>query len=190
VTAKASRWSVDFDEYLRFEQEAAQRHELIAGEIVAMAGATRRHNLLCGRLHDALRPTLGDGPCILERSDQRLAVESEERGWVGYYPDLAIYCTDETHPLDQDTRINPRLIVEVTSKSTEKKDRGVKLEDYLLVPTLEAYLIVSHVRRELELWTRASGTWTRALVTEGSLRLAGGAVVDIERLYAELPPAT
>lgn len=96
VSAKASRWAVDFDEYLRFEQEAAQRHELIAGEIVAMAGATRRHNLLCGRLHDALRPTLGDGPCILERSDQRLAVESEERAWVGYYPDLAIYRTDET----------------------------------------------------------------------------------------------
>lgn len=112
--------TVDFDEYLRFEQEAAQRHELIAGEIVAMAGATRRHNLLCGRLHDALRPTLGDGPCILERSDQRLAVASEERGWAGYYPDLAIYCADETHPLDQDTRIHPRLIVEVTSKSTEK----------------------------------------------------------------------
>ena len=84
LRAKASRWAVDFDEYLRFEQEAAQRHELIAGEIVAMAGATRRHNLLCGRLHDALRPTLGDGPCILERSDQRLAAESEERGWVGY----------------------------------------------------------------------------------------------------------
>ena len=108
---------------------------------------------------------------------------------MGYYPDLAIYGTDETHLLDPDTRINPRLIVEVTSKSTESKDRGVKLEDYLLVPTLETYVIVSHVRHEVELWTRASGTWARSLVTEGSLRFAGGAVLQIERLYAELPPA-
>jgi Uma2 family endonuclease len=74
-----TRWAVDFAEYLRFERDAAERHELIDGEIVAMAGATRRHNLLCGRLHDALRGPLGDGPCILERSDQRLAVDTASR---------------------------------------------------------------------------------------------------------------
>ena len=73
VIANPSRSGVDFVEYLRFEQEAAERHELIDGEIVAMAGASRRHNLICGRLHDAIRPPLGDGPCVLERSDQRLA---------------------------------------------------------------------------------------------------------------------
>ena len=187
MSANPSRWAVDFAEYLRFEREAAERHELIDGEIVAMAGATRRHNLLCGRLHDALRPPLGDGPCILERSDQRLAVDTANRGWVGYYPDLAVYCTDEGHPLDPDTRVNPRLIVEVTSKSTEKKDRGVKLEDSLQVPALEEYLIVSHERRELEVWTRAAEGWTRRLATEGMLRLKSGAVIEVERLYDALP---
>ena len=80
-----------------------------------------------------------------------------------------MYCTDEVHPLDPDTRVNPRLIVEVTSKSTEKKDRGVKLEDSLQVPALEEYLIVSHERRELEVWTRAAEGWTRRLATEGML---------------------
>lgn len=188
MTANPHRWAVHFAEYLRFEHEADQRHELIDGEIVAMAGATRRHNLLCGRLHDAIRGPLGDGPCILERSDQRLAVLSPGKGWVGYYPDLAVYCTDEVHPLDADTRIHPTLVVEVTSKSTEKKDRGVKLEDYLQVGTLEEYLIVSHERRELELWTRGPDDWTRQLATEGALRLRGGAVIDVDRLYADLPP--
>ena len=188
MTADRSHVGVDFVEYLRFEQEAAERHELIDGEIVAMAGATRRHNMLCGRLHDAIRPMLGDGPCILERSDQRLAVHSAAKGWVGYYPDLAIFCTDEVHPLDRETRVHPTLLVEVTSKTTEKKDRGVKLEDYLQVSSLEEYLIVSHERRELELWTRTAEGWRRRLAVEGSLRLKGGAVLEVERLYEGLPP--
>jgi Uma2 family endonuclease len=187
MSANPSRWAVDFAEYLRFEREAAEHHELIDGEIVAIAGATRRHNVLCGRLHDAIRPPLGSGPCILERSDQRLAVLTAAKGWVAYYPDLAVYRTDEAHPLDADTRVNPRMLVEVTSKSTEKKDRGVKLEDYLQIPTLEEYLIVSHERRELELWTRRSEGWTRQLATEGVLRLKSGAVIDVERLYESLP---
>lgn len=187
MSANPARWAVDFDEYLRFEREAAEKHELIEGEIVAMAGATLRHNMLCGRLHDALRPPLGDGPCILERSDQRLAVESAMKGWVGYYPDLAVYCSDAVHELDSNTRVHPTLLVEVTSKTTEKKDRGVKLEDYLSIPTLTEYLIVSHERRELELWARGTGGWTRELVTAGELRLRGGAVLSVTTLYADLP---
>ena len=187
MTANPSRWGVDFLEYLRFEQEAAEHHELIDGEIVAMAGATRRHNLLCGRLHDAIRPPLGDGPCVLERSDQRLAVLAGAKGWVGYYPDLAVYCTDDVHPLDKETRVNPSLLVEVTSKSTEKKDRGVKLEDYLQVDRLDEYLIVSHERRELELWSRASEGWGRRLAVDGTLRLKCGAVIDVARLFDGLP---
>lgn len=179
---------MDFAEYLRFEREAAERHELIDGEIVAMAGATRRHNVLCGRLHDAIRPPLGEGPCILERSDQRLAVNAASKGWVSYYPDLAVYCSDDVHPLDPDTRLNPTLIVEVTSKTTEKKDRGVKLDDYLQVPTLLEYLVVSHERHELEIWTRTDDRWSRRLATEGTVRLLSGAVLDVDRLYDGLPP--
>jgi len=75
----------------------------------------------------------------------------------------------------------------VTSKSTEKKDRGVKLEDYLQASSLEEYLIVSHLRPELELWTRTTDGWTRRLITEGSLSLKGGAQVVVEQLYAGLP---
>ncbi|MEJ7729155.1 MAG: Uma2 family endonuclease [Polyangiaceae bacterium] len=187
MVASIPRWSFDFAEYLRFEREAAQRHELIDGEIVAMAGATRRHNLLCGRLRDAIRPPLGQGPCILERSDQRLGVLGATKGWVGYYPDLAVYCADEVHPLDPDTRIAPRLLVEVTSKSTEKKDRGVKLEDYLQIEALEEYLLVSHSRQELELWSRSADGWTRSLATSGSVELRSGATIDVDRLYADLP---
>lgn len=188
MASNPSGWAVDFAEYLRFEREAAERHELIEGEIVAMAGASRRHNMLCGRLHDAIRPPLGDGPCILERSDQRLAVNASGKGWVAYYPDLAVYCSDETHPSDADTRVSPTLLVEVTSKTTEKKDRGAKLEDYLQIGTLEEYLIVSHQRHEIEVWSREPTGWTRRLAIAGNLRLKGGAVIDVDRLYDNLPP--
>jgi Uma2 family endonuclease len=114
-------------------------------------------------------------------------VEATAKGWVGYYPDLAVYCTDEVHPFDPDTRIQPSLLVEVTSKTTEKKDRGVKLEDYLAVKTLDEYLIVSHQRIELELWTRGPKGWTRRLVTEGTVQLKMGAIIDVDHLYADLP---
>lgn len=90
-------------------------------------------------------------------------------------------------PFDRDTRVNPRLVVEVTSKSTEKKDRGVKLEDYLQVESLEEYLIVSHERREVELWSRAERRWQRHLATEGALRLRCGAAVDVARMYEGSP---
>jgi Uma2 family endonuclease len=187
VSANPSTWSVSFTEYLRFELDAEEKHELIDGEIVAMAGAPVRHNLLCERLRDAIRPVLGDGPCVLVGSDQRVAVDAALKGWVAYYPDLAVYCSTGAHPQDKDTRTEPRLLVEVTSKSTEKKDRGVKREDYLQIPSLEEYLIVSHERDELELWTRGERGWTRKLATAGVLELRSGARIDVDRLYRDLP---
>lgn len=188
MAANPSHWSVDFATFLRFEREAEQRHELIDGEIIAMAGATRRHNRLCERLRDAIRPALGDGPCELEGSDQLLGVETARDGWVGYYPDLAVYCSNDVHPSDTETRIHPKLLVEVTSQTTEKKDRGIKLENYLQIATLDELIIVSHRRQEVECWTRGANGWTRELATRGTLRLHSGALIDVDRLYAGLPP--
>lgn len=88
---------------------------------------------------------------------------------------------------DRETRVNPTLIVEVTSKSTEKKDRGVKLEDYREVKSLEEYLIVSYDRQQLELWTRSNDGWQRRIVAERTLKLRCGALIDVGRLYEGLP---
>ncbi len=187
MAANPSNWAVDFATYLRFERDAEERHELIDGEIVAMAGASRRHNVLCERLRDAIRPSLGEGPCILHGSDQRLGVLTADRGWVGYYPDLAVYCNQTSHVLDADTLVAPSLIVEVTSKTTEKKDRGIKLDDYRQMNTLDECVIVSHERIELEVWQRGVGGWTRRLVTEGTATLKVGALLDLARLYKDLP---
>lgn len=190
MVANPANWSVDFTTYVRYERAWEAKHELIDGEIIAMSGATPRHNRLAERVRDAIRPPLGDGPCFLEGPDQRLAVHTDAKGWVAYYPDLAVYCADDRHPEDANSRVGPTLVVEVTSRSTEKKDRGVKLEDYLQIATLQEYLIVSHKRQELELWTRGPSGWTRQLATAGTLPLASGAALDVDRLYTGLPADT
>lgn len=187
MTANPSHWSVTFEDYLHYEEEAERKHELIDGEIVAMAGASTRHNRLCERLRDRIRPALGDGPCFIEGSDMRLAIMTEERGSVAYYPDLSTYGSNVFHPFDKNSRLNPTLLVEVTSRSTEKKDRGVKLRDYREIATLEEYLIVSHKQQEIEYWHRGGDGWTKSLVTAGELRLRSGATIDLERLYVDLP---
>jgi len=185
---------ITYEEYLRFEGSVDARHELIDGDILAMAGGTRRHAVLKSRLSARLTIGLGErGPCRVEDSDTRIIVE---RGTNvnAYYPDIVVICGEgETHPRDPDGGVvNPRLLVEVTSRNTEKRDRGVKLDDYRLLPSLREYLIVSHVRHEIEIWSRpdASAMWTRRVFTPGeSTKLGIGVGVVVDDLYREpLPP--
>ena len=165
-----------FAEYVAFENEAHERHEFFDGEIVAMSGASPRHNVLLERVHVAL---LQKG-CQILGSAQRLAVATRDRGLVGYYPDLSVVCGGlETHPSDPHAIVNPTFLVEVTSKSTEKRDRGLKLDDYRAIASLEGYLIVAHARIDLEYWLRSSGdAWQRTMITAGGTLEALGIVVD------------
>ena len=88
--------------------------------------------------------------------------------------------------------LNPTVIVEVTSRSTEKRDRGIKLDDYRLLTSLREYVIVSHVRHELEVWSRidAEAEWTRELHTSGhTATLSLGVTLAVDDLYRDpLPP--
>lgn len=98
----------------------------------------------------------------------------------------------ETHPRDLDGGvINPRLIAEVTSPNTEKRDRGTKLDDYRRLPSLKEYLIISHVRHEIEIWSRPSSEagWARQVLTAGqSVELGLGIVLAVDELYREPLP--
>jgi Uma2 family endonuclease len=184
MSANPSSWSVSYVEYVAFEDEAHERHEFFDGEIVAMAGASPRHNILVERVHVALLST----GCQLLGSSQRLAVATRDRGWVGYYPDLSVVCDDlRTQEHDSHAIVNPKFLVEVTSKSTEKRDRGIKLDDYRAIASLEGYLIVSHTRLELEYWFRSPGElWQRTIVTEGGSLEA--LAISVDDIYRALPP--
>jgi Uma2 family endonuclease len=170
-------------EYLALEAVAEIKHEYIGGDIVAMAGAEPEHNLIAGNVRDALAVALSERPCRTFTSDQRVFVEA-----VGeyFYPDVVLTCVD---PIYVDTKprslVNPHVIVEVLSDSTERKDRGEKWLAYQTIPTLTDYVMVASTRRKLEHYHRSTdGSWTlRVLHDEGTCTLANGAVLELSKLY-------
>jgi len=135
--------SMTVEEYFRFEESSPIKHEYVAGEVYAMSGATSRHNLIAGTIFHVL---LGAerSPCRVFMSGMRLEAANDKY----YYPDVAVVCTPIAE-LDIVAR-GPCVVVEVTSPSTARIDRGEKLEAYRRILTLQAYLIVDHRRRRVE----------------------------------------
>jgi Uma2 family endonuclease len=112
------------EEYLKIERAASEKGDFYQGEMFAMAGASRYHNSIVANLVGALNGPLGDTSCRLFANDMR--VRNEVTGLYNY-PDAVIYC-GEPRFLDRhdDVLLNPRVVIEVLSKSTESDDRGFK----------------------------------------------------------------
>src|SRR2546423_4510369 len=128
-------------DYLRLERAAEARSEYFDGEMFAMAGGTRAHSLIATNLARELSNQLKAGDCIVYNTDLRIKVEPT--GLITY-PDLSVVCGEQRF-LDQqqDTLLNPVLIVEVLSNASEAYDRGKKFEHYREITTLREYLLVS-----------------------------------------------
>ena len=152
------------EEYFRFEEESPIRHEYVAGELYAMSGATARHNRIAANVFTRLFGSAGDGPCSIFMSDMRDQASDDKY----YYPDIAVVCTPVA---DQDVVARePCVIVEVTSPSTARIDRGEKLDTYRAIPSLHAYLIIDHRRRRVgRHWRDTSGEWLRPSAGLGGL---------------------
>lgn len=165
------------------EAEGSVKHEFFDGEIYAMAGGTIEHAALVGEVILALGRLTAGGPSRVYPSDLRIRVQ--ETG-LATYPDASVICgAVERDPEDpRTTAINPRVVVEVLSDSTEDYDRGAKRGHYQRIPSLEAYLLVSQRERLLELWSRGpGGAWTRTEARSGaSLPLLGGDL-EADALY-------
>lgn len=146
------------EEYLRIERAAEWKSEYIDGEMFAMAGASERHVLIANNLVRELGNSLVEGPCRTYSADMRVGT-NRQRHYT--YPDVVVACA----PLQfvdehRDTIMNPTLIAEVLSESTEKYDRGAKFERYRSVPSLVEYLLVAQDRVHVELYTRRpDGVW-------------------------------
>jgi len=168
-----------FREYLAHEETSNTRHEYLDGQIYAMAGGTPEHSALIASVTTHLSNQVRGGTCRVHMSDLRVRVL--ETG-LATYPDVAVICGAwQRDPDDERTILNPMVIVEVLSPSTEAYDRGEKLEHYKRIPSLRACLLVAADRCEIELWSRGEATesWKRALVLTGQ-------VVEIEALAAKL----
>lgn len=176
-----------YAEYLAYERDSGLKHEYDDGEIVAMAGGSRRHNALASRISAALEVARGPG-CVAFQSDQKVRVLATGRAT---YPDASMVCGPiEGDPADPTgaTITNPTLIVEVLSASTEQDDRGSKWQHYQLIPSLQEYVLVSQDAPRIEHYRRLpAGTWEYADVTTGTVRLATGANLDLAMLYDALP---
>ncbi len=144
-------------EYLKFEENSKNRHEFMDGEIISMAGATRKHNLLTSNISTELSLQLRKTDCEVYSSDFKVKV----REGHNVYPDVAVAC-DEIITSNNDLILhNPLIIFEVLSKSTEKRDRGEKAEDYFRMESLTDYILVSQTRVRVEHFSRQTNNeWT------------------------------
>ncbi|HEX4422769.1 MAG TPA: Uma2 family endonuclease [Kofleriaceae bacterium] len=184
---RAARHRYSYDEYLAYERDSGMKHEYDGGEIVAMAGGSRRHNALASRVSAALENARPPG-CIAFQSDQRVRILATGKAT---YPDASIVCGPiEGDPADPTgaTITNPVLIVEVLSPSTEQDDRGDKWQHYQLIASLQEYVLVSQSHARVEHYRRLpAGGWEYQDATTGVVQLSTGAELDLARLYGQLP---
>lgn len=159
ATAQARYMSVD--EYLKFEEMSTIKHEYIGGELFAMTGATKRHNVIAVNLTTALHDHLRGGPCrvFVESVKVRLTAKRNE---ILYYPDVSVACGQQD--LDQVFLTDPRLIVEVLSPSTARIDRNEKALNYREIQTLEEYVLVAQDKLEVTVFRR-SEDWCGQVMT-------------------------
>lgn len=139
-------------EYLVIERAAEFKSELIDGEMVAMAGGSRRHNRISVNLISRLDERFRGSPCEVFSSDMRVKITA---GGLYTYPDVSVACAPiEFEDANEDTLLNPRVLIEVLSKSTVNRDRGWKFEHYFDLPSLVDYVLVSQDRPFVEHFVR------------------------------------
>jgi Uma2 family endonuclease len=145
-------------EYLTIERAAEIKSEFFDGEMFAMSGGTPQHSRIGTNLASEFSQRLKSHSCVPYNTDLRIKIEASG---LFTYPDLSVICG----PLKfaegtDDTVVNPTLIVEVLSASTERYDRGRKFEHYRLIPDLKEYLLVSQDEPRIEQFVRQpDGRW-------------------------------
>jgi Uma2 family endonuclease len=167
------------DEYLAFERAAEERHNYVDGEIFAMAGETGEHSDIVTNTAVSLAHQLGDGPCRVRIKDTKvrsgpLPKSPKRPAGLYSYPDIVVI-GDEPEYLDdfRDVVLNPKVIVETLSESTEAFDRGDKLRRYQKYnPSLTDYILISQDRPQIEQFRRSKdGSW-KYTIYEGMRTMA------------------
>lgn len=146
------------EEYLRLEREAEYKSEYYAGEIFAMAGGKAAHSLIPMNVGAELRNHLKGKGCVPYDSNLRIMVPATG---LYTYPDLSVICGPlEYAPDTDDTIVNPTLLVEVLSDSTEGYDRGKKFEHYRSIPSFREYVLISQAAPSVEVFSKQpDGNW-------------------------------
>ncbi|HLG18114.1 MAG TPA: Uma2 family endonuclease [Blastocatellia bacterium] len=147
------------EEYLALERSSEAKHEYFNGEIFAMGGASRQHVLIVTNVVGELHLQLKRGPCRVFSTDLRVKVDP---AGLYTYPDVVVLCDAARFSDEQeDTLLNPALIIEVLSESTKDYDRGGKFEQYRAIDSFVEYLLVAQDRPHVEHYVRQPDrSWT------------------------------
>ena len=146
-------------EYFQLEENSETKHEYFYGEIYAMAGAKKNHNILVSNLITVFNIHFKLKPCIVYPPDMRVSVE---QGKYYTYPDVTVVCgKSEFLDKNETTLTNPNLIIEVLSEFTEKYDRSKKFQSYRTIPSLNTYVLVSTDYKQIEVYSKNQNhSWT------------------------------
>ncbi|HET6422831.1 MAG TPA: Uma2 family endonuclease [Planctomycetaceae bacterium] len=182
------------EEYLERERRAVTKSQYFRGEIYAMSGASREHILIAGNFLAALHTALRDRPCEVYNSDMRVKVQASG---LYTYPDLSVVCGeprfDDSHV---DTLLNPLVLVEVISPSTEAYDRGAKANQYRQLASLRELVLVASESLHVERHHRGEdGEWRIWEANDRTAKLplsSLGVEIPLEEIYRRIefaPPA-
>jgi Uma2 family endonuclease len=142
------------------ERKAPFKSEYFDGCITAMSGASREHNRIAGNLYRKISDQLENGPCEAFIGDLRVCVNPTG---LYTYPDVTVVCGEAQFQDDEvDTLLNPTVIVEVLSPTTESYDRGAKFEHYRRLASLKEYVLVSQGQVLVERFIRQGDDWLRS----------------------------
>lgn len=168
------------EEYLAREQVAPYKSEFYRGQIFAMSGGTPRHNKVSGNIFGTLWGRLRGSSCSPYNSDQRIRIPSNG---LSTYPDVSVVCGElQLDAQDPDAVVNPRVIFEVLSKSTESYDRGKKFDLFRQLDSLREYILVTQDEPQVERFVRQDdGSWN--LTVFKGLE----ALLELPALECELP---
>lgn len=176
------------EQYLEQEEKAETKSEYLSGQIFAMSGGSPRHSEIGTTLARLVGNQVRHEPCRTYNSDLRVTIMQTG---LKTYPDLTVVCGEPYfHPLDTNSLINPQVLFEVLSPSTEGYDRGEKWANYRQLDSLQEYVLVSQHTPQVEVYTRQDdGAWkfTATTAMDGKISLPSlGCELEMADIYEKI----
>jgi len=174
-----------YADYVALELSSSTKHEFLDGEIYAMAGGSEEHSALAAAMLRLLGNAVGEQPCRAHTSGLRIYVEDVG---LATFPDASVICGQLQQHAQSPvaTALNPSILVEVTSDSSEEYDNGAKRDAYLTIPSLRDYVVVAHRERRLTVYRRdAAGVWGAHVAIAGGRALVEslGVELSVDEIY-------